>query len=81
MKPLTGTAPDYSKKENWLTRPENPDKRVDLLYLYPSSCTDRKAGVICTIDNKNMRKGAKRNFSQQAVAFEPFANIYAPFWR
>jgi hypothetical protein len=81
MKPFTGTAPDYSKKELWLARPDQPDKDVDLIYLYPSSCRDKKAGVICTVDNKNMCKGAKRNFSQQATAFEPVANIFAPFWR
>ena len=28
-----------------------------------------------------MVKGARRNFSQQAKAFEPAANIFAPFWR
>ena len=81
MKELIGTATDYSKKENWLTLPENPDKRVDLIFLYPTSCNDDKVDVICTIDNKSMRKGAKRIFSQEATTFEPVANIFTPFWR
>ena len=81
MKPLIGTPTDYSRKKYWLVQPEHPDKAIDLVFLYPSSCRDRKAGIICTVDNKSMIKGAKRNFSQQATAFEPVANIYAPYWR
>ena len=30
-KQLTGTAPDYSKKEHWLMLTENPDKAVDMM--------------------------------------------------
>ena len=81
MKPFIGVPTDYSLKEHWLIQPENLDKAVDLVFLYPSSCQDGKAGVICAVDNKSMVKGAKRNFSQQAMAFEPIANMFAPFWR
>lgn len=81
MKPLVGTAPDYSKRENWLYLPDAADKAVDLIYLYPSSCEDPEAGVICAIDNPSMVEGAKRNFAQQAGAFEPVANLFAPYWR
>ena len=81
MRPFTGTPTDYSVRENWLAQPDHPDKAADLVFLYPSSCMDRRAGVICTADNRSMRKGAARNFSQQAAAFEPAANLFAPFWR
>ena len=81
MKPFTGIPTDYSGKEHWLTCPENPDKPVDLVFLYPSSCRDPKAGVICPVDNKSMVRGARQNFAQQATAFGPVANIYAPCWR
>ena len=74
MKPFAGTPTDYSRKEHWLTQPDNPDKAVDLIFLYPSSCNDPKAGTICAVDNKSMLRGAKRNFSQQATTFEPLAN-------
>ena len=80
-KPFVGTAPDYSESKHWLARPDAPEKPVDLIFLYPSSCNDSKADVICTIDNRSMVKGAARNLSQQAAAFEPVANIFAPFWR
>ena len=72
---------DYSKKENWLRIPEDNKKDVDVIYLYPSSCTDPEADVICEIDNQVMKHEAKRNLMQQATAFEACANIYAPYWR
>lgn len=80
-KEFVGTAPDYSKKENWLALPEEPDKAVDLIYLYPSACDDPEADIICDIDNAYMRKGAERYLAQEASAFEPVANIFAPYWR
>ena len=80
-KPLVGTAPDYSKRRNWLSWPKTPDKEVDLLYLYPSSCEDPLADTICSLNNPSMHLGAKRNFAQQASAFEPVANLFAPYWR
>jgi pimeloyl-ACP methyl ester carboxylesterase len=81
MRPFVGTPTDYTKKEHWLSLPENPDKAVDLVFLYPSSCRDFRADVICAVDNKSMVKGAKRNFNNQATVFEPIANMFAPFWR
>ena len=81
QKPLIGTASDYSKKRNWLARPETAEKPVDLFFLYPSSCDDPLADTICSINNPIMRIVAKRNFAQEATAFEPVANLFAPYWR
>ena len=81
QKPLAGTATDYSKKRNWLSLPKDPEKPVDLLFLYPSSCEDPLADTICSVNNLIMRTSAKRIFGQEASAFEPVANIFAPFWR
>ena len=80
-RPFIGTAPDYSEGEKWLALPENTDKAVDLIFLYPSSCNDPEADIICEIDNLSMIEGAKRNFAQEASAFEGIANIFAPYWR
>ena len=81
MNAFTGTPTDYSRREHWLARPGQPDQPVDLLFLYPSSCRDIKAGKICAVDNRSMVRGARRSFSVQATAFETVANLYAPFWR
>ena len=81
MRPFVGTPTDYSDKHHWLAKPDDPGKAVDLIYLYPSSCIDINAGVICAVDNRSMLRGAKRNFSQQATTFEPIANMFAPYWK
>ena len=81
MKPFIGIPTDYSLKKNWLAQPENPDKPVDLIFLYPSSCQDLRAGQICKVENKSMIRNARRNFAQEATAFGPVTNIFAPFWR
>ncbi len=81
MQPFKGLPADYSRKEFWLAQPDDPEKAADLVFLYPSSCMDRRAGMICAVDNRSMRRGARRNLSQQATAFEPVANLFAPFWR
>ena len=81
QKPFAGTPTDYSKKRNWLSLPNHKDKAADLIYLYPSSCMDPLANTICSINNPIMRFMAKHNLVQQAGAFEPVANIFAPYWR
>ncbi len=81
MKAFVGTATDYSKEENWLAKPEKPELDVDVIYLYPSSCMDENAGMICPVDNMSMRLMAKKNLKEQAGVFKTVANIYAPFWR
>ena len=81
MRPFVGTPTDYSKPEHWLACPNNPNKDVDLLYLYPSSCENPMADTICAVDEPTMVTVAKHNFAQQATAFEPVANIFAPYWR
>ncbi len=81
QKPFAGTASNYSRKRNWLSLPETPDKAVDVFYLYPSSCDDPLADTICSIDNLVMRVAAKHNTAQQAGAFEPVANLFVPYWR
>lgn len=80
-KAFVGTPTDYSKREHWLSRPDDPTKLVDLVYLYPSSCRDFRAGVICAVDNRSMVKNARRNLAQQASVFGPFTNVFAPLWR
>ena len=75
MKPFTGTPTDYSIKKNWLALPEITDKSADLIFLYPSSCHDKKAGVICPVDNKSMKRSAKHNFAQQMRSLIPNAEL------
>ena len=76
-------ASDYSVAEHWLSLPTNPDKAVDVFYLYPSAWAKVKDGdpIICEIDNPVMLQQSKLAFDRQAMAFEPVGNIYAPYYR
>lgn len=77
------TATDYSNKDHWLSLPTMADKAVDVFYLYPTSWqkVNQSDPNICDIDNPSMLAGSKLSFGRQATAFEPMANIFAPYYR
>lgn len=74
---------DYSKSGHWLFLPTSLNKKVDVFYLYPTSYqkVNENDPNICEIDNPSMLKNSKAVFQTQATAFEPIANIYAPYYR
>jgi Protein of unknown function (DUF3089) len=76
-------SPNYAESGNWLARPAHPQRKVDVFYLYPTSYfkTSPSQPVICAINNSAMVAGAERSFAQQATAFDPVANVYAPYYR
>lgn len=73
---------DYSKVSHWLSV-SNTGKGVDVFYLYPTAWakTDSSDPDICDIDNASMLLGSASAFARQATVFEPFTNIYAPYYR
>jgi len=74
----------YAQSANWLSVPLSIDKPVDVFYLYPSALIESDPNAppeICTIDNPSMRQDAATAFEKQATAFQPSANIYAPYYR
>ncbi len=79
--PSVPVATDYSLAAHWLNMPATV-KPVDVFYLYPTAW-QRGANdpYICPIDNPSMLRGAPSAFARSATAFEPFANIYAPYYR
>jgi len=74
-------ATDYSQAKHWLSIPVVTEA-VDVFYLYPTAW-QRGANdpYICPIDNPSMLAGSASVFTRTATAFEPFANIYAPYYR
>jgi len=74
---------DYSLSSHWLSLPSSIDKGVDVFYLYPTAWekTSPSDPGICDIDNPSMLHGSGLAFTRQATAFEPIANIYAPYYR
>jgi hypothetical protein len=79
--PVVPVATDYSQVNHWLAIPV-VTKAVDVFYLYPTAW-QRKANepYICELDNPSMLAGSASAFTRTATAFEPFANIYAPYYR
>jgi hypothetical protein len=74
---------DYSKPEHWLALPSNPDKAVDIFYVYPTVWTPDSVTnpLYCEIDEPTMFSGSANAYSKQATAFETVGNIFAPYYR
>lgn len=79
----TQGATDYSVAANWLALPASTPRKVDVFYLSDTSYQKPNASApnIGAIDDPAMQQGAKEAFSRTATAFEPLANIYAPYNR
>jgi hypothetical protein len=78
------TATDYSKPQHWLNIPQTINKTVDVFYIYPTTEWYRGNATgpeICEIDNSSMMVGARGAYARQATAFEPVANVFAPYYR
>ncbi len=74
---------DYSDPENWMELPENPDKPVDVIYLYPTvyGTVETAADDIADIDDLSMRMLAIYAAASQAGVFEESCNVYVPYYR
>lgn len=80
--PPVNPTTDYSATAHWLSAPA-PSKEVDVFYLYPT-CWQKASPDepnVCSIDNASMLAGATPAYLRQATAFEPFANVFAPYYR
>jgi len=74
---------DYSQPAHWLAVPPSPDKKVDVLYVYPTVFSKAAPSDpdFSTVDDPKMMQGAQAAFQRQATAFAPSANLYAPYYR
>lgn len=77
------TKTDYSNPDNWLELPENPDKPVDAIYIYPTvyGTLEPAGDDIADIDDTSMRMLAIYTSVSQAGVFEESCNVYAPYYR
>jgi hypothetical protein len=77
--------PNYANTSNWLSLPSSTaaKKKVDVFFVYPTVYQQASSSdpIICAINNPQMQSGAKAAFSRDATAFEPLANIYAPYYQ
>jgi hypothetical protein len=79
----TVTPADYSQSAHWLAVPKSADKKVDAFYIYPTAYSKEVSSDpdFCEVDNAKMMKGAQAAYARQAMAFDPSANLYAPYYR
>ena len=75
---------DYQSRSHWLYLPGESvkQKKIAVFYVYPTAYSRAPGGPIyCAVDNAGMMKSARGAYARQAMAFNPSANIYAPFYR
>jgi hypothetical protein len=73
---------DYADSNNWLAVEQNPEKPVDVFFIYPTSWRAKPGEFpIAGIDNGEMRHWAKYYLDTRASAFKTAGNIHAPFYR
>ncbi|WP_319765049.1 DUF3089 domain-containing protein [Maridesulfovibrio sp.] len=72
--------PDYSKTISWASRPTNPDKPVDVFYVYPTiypgTCPKNM-----DVFNKELRSDVQGLLKAQAGVYSASANLFAPYYR
>lgn len=77
-----GKAPDYSQSSSWYRIPEIT-KDVDTFFIYPTEYMGFNEGDsdYATLDNTEMRNGAKACYTLQASAYESSTNVFMPYYR
>ena len=75
-------AADYADRDNWMAIAPEPDKSVDVFFIYPTSWRAKPGEYpISSINNPEMRHWAKYNLDTRGSAFKTAGNMYAPFYR
>ena len=74
---------DYSNPEHWMMLPEDAQKSVDAIYIYPTvyGTLSGTEDDIADIDDTSMRVMALYSAANQASVFEESCNVYAPYYR
>jgi hypothetical protein len=74
---------DYSRRENWVMRPDRAAKDVDVFYVYPTICSFRRNARRHNMNvfNPLWRLFARMVTGQHTGIFEENCNIYTPFYR
>lgn len=77
------TPVDYSDVTNWISRPDSPDKEVDVIYYYPTSyfSDDISKCAISDIDDPGMIATGTSFVNNNCLVFKDKCNVYAPLYR
>jgi len=69
---------DYADPYNWLSLP-NVSKEVDIFYVYPTVSSNETGSM--SISDDADRALAQGIFTAQASVYEPYGNVFAPYYR
>ena len=74
---------DYSDRNYWISRPEQPDKDIDVIYYYPTAyfSDDITKCAISDIDDAGMISRGTSFVNNNCQVFSENCNIYAPLYR
>ena len=77
------TSNPYADPKQWLSLPLTEVKPVDVFYLYPTVYVRENPSGPLYSERKTdiLQNAAAMAYKLQATAFEPAANVYAPFYR
>ena len=69
---------NYADPYNWLSLP-NVSKEVDIFYVYPTVSSNETGSM--SISDVVDRELAQGIFAAQASVYEPYGNVFAPYYR
>lgn len=72
--------PDYQKDISWASKPANPDKPVDVFYVYPT-IYPKKSPKNMDVFDKGLRADVLGLLKAQAGVYSSSANLFAPYYR
>lgn len=81
IRPLVGTATDYSVESNWMHIAKDISREVDLFYIYPTVYFDESGTDLAAIDDPVVRMSAQAAYDKTGSAIGASTNVFAPYYR
>ena len=81
IRPLEGEPTDYTVDDNWMLLDKEPDKDVDLFYIYPTVYEKEGGPDLSDVDDPLVRTLAQLVYSKTGSAIGAPTNVYAPYYR
>ena len=81
IRPLEGEPTDYTVDDNWMLLVKEPDKDVDLFYIYPTVYEKEGGPDLSDVDDPLVRTLAQLVYSKTGSAIGAPTNVYAPYYR
>ncbi len=76
----TPPSPDYAAETAWVSKPEELSKPVDTFYVYPTIYVEPEPANMDTT-RADLRANARGLLRAQAGVYQPWSNLFAPFYR